>query len=212
MRASRLVAIADLLQARGRMTAGQLADALEVSPRTILRDLSELSSAGIPVFAVRGSAGGFELVSGHATGSAGPAGGRSVGGPSVGAPSVGAPSVGAPSVGAPSVGAPSVGRRPAASGPGAAIRAHVLLSPRGRQLVALSGRSADLRVRRSASPLPAPPGWSEGWLRTGPLEHAVLDVLGFGTEVEVISPPELRRAVQVHALRIAGRHEDPRRP
>ena len=175
MRASRLVAIADLLQARGRMTAGQLADALEVSPRTILRDLSELSGAGIPVFAVRGSAGGFELISGYAAGR------------------------------------PAAGRRPAGGGPGAAIRAHVLLSPRGRQLVALSGRAADFRVRRSASPLPAPPGWIEGWLRTGPLEHAVLDVLGFGTEVEVLSPPELRRAVQVHALRIAGRHEDPRR-
>ena len=197
MRASRLVAIADLLQARGRMTAGQLADALEVSPRTILRDLSELSSAGIPVFAVRGSAGGFELISGYAAGAAGPAGGRSAG---------------ARSVGAPSVGAPSVGGRPADGGPAAAIRAHVLLSPRGRELVALSGRSAGFRVRHSASPLPAPPGWIEGWLRTGPLEHAVLDVLGFGTEVEVISPPELRRAVQVHALRIAARHEDPRRP
>ena len=180
MRASRLVAIADLLQARGRMTAGQLADALEVSPRTILRDLSELSSAGIPVFAVRGSAGGFELISGYAAGRR-------------------------------SAGRPAAGRRPAGGGPGAAIRAHVLLSPRGRQLVALSGRAADFRVRRSASPLPAPPGWIEGWLRTGPLEHAVLDVLGFGTEVEVLSPPELRRAVQVHALRIAGRHEDPRR-
>jgi predicted DNA-binding transcriptional regulator YafY len=192
MRASRLVAIADLLQARGRMTAGQLADALEVSPRTILRDLSELSSAGIPVFAVRGSAGGFELISGYAAGSTGPAGGRSAG--------------------ARAVGPAAVGVRPADGGPGAAIRAHVLLSPRGRQLVALSGRSADFRVRRSASPLPAPSGWIEGWLRTGPLEHAVLDVLGFGTEVEVISPPELRRAVQAHALRIAGRHEDPRRP
>jgi predicted DNA-binding transcriptional regulator YafY len=185
MRASRLVAIADLLQARGRMTAGQLADALEVSPRTILRDLSELSGAGIPVFAVRGSAGGFELISGYAAGR--------------------------PSAGRPSAGRPAAGSRPAGGGPGAAIRVHVLLSPRGRQLVALSGRAADFRVRRSASPLPAPPGWIEGWLRTGPLEHAVLDVLGFGTEVEVLSPPELRRAVQVHALRIAGRHEDPRR-
>ena len=188
MRASRLVAIADLLQARGRMTAGQLAAELEVSPRTVLRDLSELSSAGVPVFAVRGSAGGFELVPGYA---AGPGGARSGRGPAAGGP-------------------PEA--RLAAGEPGASIRAHVLLSPRGRQLVALSGRSADFRVRRSASPVPVPPGWIEGWLRTGPLEHAVLDVLGFGTEVEVISPPELRRAVQVHALRIAGRHEDPRRP
>jgi predicted DNA-binding transcriptional regulator YafY len=207
MRASRLVAIADLLQARGRLTAGQLAAALEVSPRTILRDLSELSSAGIPVFASRGSAGGFELISGYVAGATGPAARRSVG-----ARSGGTPAGAAPAGGLLAVGPPSVGGRPADGGPGAAIRAHVLLSPRGRQLVALSGRSADFRARRSASPLPAPPGWIEGWLRTGPVEHAVLDVLGFGTEVEVISPPELRRAVQAHALRIAARHEDSRRP
>jgi predicted DNA-binding transcriptional regulator YafY len=164
VRASRLVAIADLLQANGRMTAGQLATALEVSPRTILRDVTELSSAGIPVFALRGSAGGFELVPGYAAG-------------------------------------PPV--RPRAA---TAIRAHVLISPRGRQLVALSGRSADFRVRRSASPVPPPPGWTEGWLRTGPLDHAVLDVLGFGTEIQVLGPPELRGAVREHAAAIARVH------
>jgi predicted DNA-binding transcriptional regulator YafY len=171
------VAIADLLQARGRMTAAQLAGVLEVSPRTILRDISELSSAGIPVYAVRGGAGGFELLSGYAAAPAGP----------------------------------HTAGRTAAAAPAGATRAHILLSPRGRRLVALSGRSADFRARHSASPLAIPPGWTEGWLRTGPHEQAVLDLLGFGTEVEVISPPELRRAVLEHAQRITRRHEDPRR-
>ena len=53
-----------LLQARGRMTAAQLAAELEVSPRTVLRDIEALSAAGIPVYAVRGSQGGFELIEG----------------------------------------------------------------------------------------------------------------------------------------------------
>ena len=53
-----------LLQARGRMTARQLAGELEVSQRTIIRDIEALSSAGIPVYAIRGTRGGFELLSG----------------------------------------------------------------------------------------------------------------------------------------------------
>ena len=64
MRASRLIELLGLLQARGRMTAGQLAAELEVSQRTVLRDIGALSAAGIPVYAVRGCAGGFELVDG----------------------------------------------------------------------------------------------------------------------------------------------------
>ena len=61
MRASRLVGLLGLLQAQGRMTTRQLAAELEVSSRTVLRDIEALSSAGIPVYATRGRRGGFEL-------------------------------------------------------------------------------------------------------------------------------------------------------
>jgi predicted DNA-binding transcriptional regulator YafY len=67
VRASRLVGLLGLLQARGRMSARQLASELEVSPRTIARDIEALGSAGIPVYAVRGPLGGFELLDGFAS-------------------------------------------------------------------------------------------------------------------------------------------------
>lgn len=62
MRAGRLVSLLMLLQQRGRMTSRQLAEELEVSVRTVLRDIEELSGAGVPVYAIRGSGGGFELL------------------------------------------------------------------------------------------------------------------------------------------------------
>lgn len=64
MRAGRLVSLILILQRRGRVTAGQLATELEVSERTILRDLEELSGAGVPVYATRGPGGGFQLLDG----------------------------------------------------------------------------------------------------------------------------------------------------
>lgn len=67
MRASRLIAILMLLQARGRLSAPALAAELEVSVRTVLRDMDQLSAAGIPVFAERGREGGFQLRPGWST-------------------------------------------------------------------------------------------------------------------------------------------------
>jgi len=67
MKASRLLSILMLLQARGRVTAPALAAALEVSERTILRDIDQLSAAGVPLWGDRGRNGGFQLRAGWST-------------------------------------------------------------------------------------------------------------------------------------------------
>ena len=178
VRASRLVGLLGLLQARGRMTAGQLASELEVSERTILRDIEALGAAGIPVYAVRGSHGGFELLDGFRSDlPAAASRGRET--------------------------APGRGQPPVASTGG---RARIRLSPRGRRLAALLGRPPNIRVRTSPLVIAGREGWIEAWVRIDSVDAAVLDMLALGAEVEVVHPPQLRAQVHETAQRITELH------
>lgn len=67
MRADRLISILMLLQSRGRLTARQLADELDVSERTIYRDVQALCGAGVPVYAEYGPGGGLALLDSYRT-------------------------------------------------------------------------------------------------------------------------------------------------
>ena len=67
MRADRLVAILLMLQQRQKVTADEVAEELEISPRTARRDLEALGVAGLPVYSVAGRNGGWRLAGGGRT-------------------------------------------------------------------------------------------------------------------------------------------------
>jgi predicted DNA-binding transcriptional regulator YafY len=64
MRAGRLLS----LLGRARATAAELAERLEVTERTVMRDIDALSGAGVPVYSIRGPGGGFQLLEGYEPG------------------------------------------------------------------------------------------------------------------------------------------------
>jgi len=192
MKSGRLLEMLLLLQARGQVTAAELAQRLEVSRRTVYRDAEALSSAGVPLYAERGRAGGIRLLPGYRTDVTGLTRDE-----------------------ARALFVLTTGGAQEDLGLGSAARSAILKVMRAvpepfrpaatatsqRILVDLAGwlRAPDPVGRICAAnldgpvPMPADPGaeWVEVRLRYGGVPAARV-LLGFGVGVEVVSPEEVR--------------------
>lgn len=165
VRAGRLVALVGLLRSRGRMTAQELATELEVSVRTIFRDVEALSGAGVPVYAHRGRDGGFELLD-------------------AGEDRRGTVGLDADL---------STTGWVSSTRPGRPRRATVRITADGRRLAAVLGICQPLRVRRSDEPDQL--GRLTATFRLAGLDGTARELLMLGPEVEVLAPEPLRARV-----------------
>ena len=184
MRAGRLVSLLLLLQQHEQLTARELALELEVSPRTILRDIEHLSGAGVPVYATRGRGGGFRLLEGWSADLADP-----------GSLSPGLRRPGP--VRRAKVRVTADGRRLAA------------VLGRLQPLRVRTSAGATSHGAGGTDDAASEPGRSLGddWLlasfRMGSLEATTLEVLSLGPEIEVLEPEILRTRVAETAAAIA---------
>jgi len=171
MRAGRLLNLVLLLQNGRRVTARELAERLEVSERTVLRDIEVLSGSGVPVYGTRGPNGGFQLLPTFAQ----------------------------------NVPATPPGLEPTA---GRIRRVRVTISPLALQRAIVTGQPDGWRPRSKPSVDPAPgrEDWVEGSFRFDSYESAVNQLIGFGADVEVLLPVEVRVDIATIARRIEELH------
>src|SRR3954471_6570304 len=177
VRAGRLISLLSILSREGRTTAASLAERLEVSERTILRDLEVLSGSGVPVYAVRGPGGGFQLLEGYS--------------PTLPADAWLRPGSRRGGTGRMTVRVTEEGRRVAA-----------ILGYLQPLRVRPDPHAVDGTEEEHAAD-----GWATATCRMRSVASMAVEVLALGPHVEVVSPTELREHVAQLARRTAGLYD-----